>query len=215
MPNIRFTVSLLQRFSLVLALLLFTCVNALADERPTDELASLLEALTTLQGEFAQRQYDESGALLVESSGQFKLLRPGYFYWEIQAPDSQLVVADPQYVWHHDRDLETVTRRPANGSEDMAPLQILNADGAFLRASFDIDSALTESYTLTPKTSSFGFDRVTLMFSEGRIQSMEIADKLGQRVFVEFHSVIENPALGVDDFVFTPPPSADIFHYDE
>lgn len=215
MPNIRFTVSLPQRFSLVLAVLLSTCVNALADERPTDELASLLEALTTLQGKFAQRQYDESGALLVESSGQFKLLRPGYFYWEIQAPDSQLVVADPKYVWHHDRDLETATRRPANDSEDMAPLQILNADGAFLRASFDIESPLTESYTLTPRTSSFGFDRVTLVFSQGHIQSMEIADKLGQRVFVEFHSVIENPALGVEDFAFTPPPSADIFHYDQ
>lgn len=181
----------------------------------TAALASLLDALTTLQGEFNQRQYDENGVLLVASSGVFRLLRPGYFYWEIQAPDSQLVVADPQYVWHHDRDLETATRRPAHGQDDLAPLEILNADSAFLHSNFSVAEASAGSYTLTPTNPALAFNQVLLVFDGNVVQSMQIEDKLGQRVVVQFSKVVQNPALVVEDFAFTPPASADIFYYDQ
>ena len=100
---------------------------------PTDALLEELRAMQHLQGDFTQRQYTREDALLVESSGRFRLLRPGYFSWEITAPDSQLIVADPQYLWHHDRDLETVTRRPVTNSAQMSPLQVLGGDEVVLR----------------------------------------------------------------------------------
>ena len=88
------------------------------------ELVVALQDLEQLQGHFLQRQYGQNDVLLVESRGTFKLLRPGYFSWEITAPDNQLIIASPEYVWHYDRDLETVTRRLITDSEQMSPLQV-------------------------------------------------------------------------------------------
>ena len=86
---------------------------ARSDDSATAALAAELEQLEHIQGKFLQRQYAASnGDLVGESRGTFRLLRPGYFAWEISDPDSQLIVADLEHLWHFDRDLETVTRRP-------------------------------------------------------------------------------------------------------
>ena len=53
------------------------------------ELLQQLQAIEQLQGSFSQRQFDGNGELVAESSGVFRLLRPGYFAWEVRAPDSQ------------------------------------------------------------------------------------------------------------------------------
>ena len=53
----------------------------------TDALLLALEDMHQLQGHFVQQQYAGDDALLVESSGRFRLLRPGYFAWEIQSPE--------------------------------------------------------------------------------------------------------------------------------
>ena len=46
------------------------------DAAATDQLLARLNRISHLQGEFNQRQYGEGDAVLAESSGGFKLLRP-------------------------------------------------------------------------------------------------------------------------------------------
>ena len=49
-----------------------------------------LAPIKHLQGSFSQQQYGQDNLLLAESSGKFRLLRPGYFSWEILSPDNAI-----------------------------------------------------------------------------------------------------------------------------
>jgi outer membrane lipoprotein carrier protein len=180
-----------------------------------DDLIAALAPVRQLQGSFLQRQYGQDNALLAESSGKFRLLRPGYFSWEILSPDNQLIVAGPQYIWHHDRDLETVTRRPVTTDEEMTPLQILGGDEDALRKKFQVVRKAEGAFVLTPASSGVGFKQLTLYLDGAALTGMEIQDNLEQNVVIKFTDLDTSSALGAGDFAFTPPPGADLFYYDE
>jgi outer membrane lipoprotein carrier protein len=180
-----------------------------------DELLSALDEIQQLQGSFEQRQYGENDVLLVQSSGTFRLLRPGYFAWEIAYPDSQLIIATPEFVWHHDRDLETVTRRPVNDSAQMSPLQVLGGDESVLRDKFTVERAGAGAYSLVPRSADVGFKRLTLRLDGARIEGMEILDSLNQRVVIDFAQLDAKAGLSSADFAFSPPDGVDLFYYDE
>ncbi|TXS95763.1 outer membrane lipoprotein chaperone LolA [Parahaliea maris] len=197
-----------------MALLLFsTSLPALADA--TDDLLQHLNGLVSLTGEFSQQQYPEGSTQPISSEGQFKLLRPDYFSWEITAPDSQLIIATPEYIWQHDRDLETVTRRPVAGSEKSSPLQVLAGEEAALRAGYTVEQAGPGRFRLTPTASGADFRQLEVEFAGNTLTGMEILDNLGQRVDVEFSHLVRDAPLGKSDFDFTPPKGADLFYYDE
>jgi outer membrane lipoprotein carrier protein len=182
---------------------------------PTGELITRLQALDHLQGRFEQRQYDDTGQLVQVSGGRFRLLRPDYFAWEIESPDSQLVIAGPRFIWHHDRDLETVTRRPVSGNVDATPLQVLGGDESVLREQFSVSATSKEQYRLEERTGDGSFRELTLRFAGTTIAGMEIVNKLNQRVVITFTEVDAEAALGPADFAFEPPAGADLFYYDE
>lgn len=185
------------------------------DNNDVDALLQALAGITHLQGRFLQSQYGEDDVLLEQSSGQFRLLRPGYFAWEIQSPDSQLIIADPQFIWHHDRDLETVTRRPVGSDAEMTPLQILGGDEVVLRESFQVEHSGSGDFVLTPTRENVGFKQLTLHMQEALITGMDIHDNLDQRVAIVFSDLDSQTPLGSADFSFTPPEGADLFYYDE
>ena len=183
----------------------------------TEALILKLRNINQLQGNFEQVQFTDRNAPLVQSSGRFRLLRPGYFSWEITAPDSQLIIADPDFLWHWDRDLETVTRRPVTNSAQMSPLQVLGGDEAALREKFEVSRPVEEVFALTPRpdTGDPGFQRLSLQLTEEGIRGMEIIDKLGQRVVISFTELDSTTVLTPGDFAFTPPEDVDQFFYDE
>jgi len=184
-------------------------------ENAADDLLERLAGIRQMQGNFLQRQYDRDDTLLSESRGSFRLLRPGYFAWDISSPDSQLIIAEPTYLWHYDRDLETVTRRPVAGREEMSPLQVLGGDEAVLRERFDVRMAGAGTYLLTPAAGDPGFRQLTLQFEGNVVSTMEIVDKLNQRVHIDFEQLDTTSPLQPEDFAFTPPEGADLFYYDE
>lgn len=197
--------------------LLLGLVAPLADASE-DGVAALVAALnpvTHLQGSFQQRQLSQDGRLLAESSGRFRLLRPGYFAWEIQSPDDQLIIADPDFVWHHDRDLETVTRRPASLDGEGTPIQILGGDAATLRERFTVEHLEAGTYRVTPRSENAGFKDLTLTLDGSRLVGMEIRDNLDQAIVIEFTDLDSERKLAPSDFAFTPPAGADTFYYDE
>ena len=208
--------SLLTRLRLCLALCaLLLTTAALAEQDGADALIEALTGLEQLQGRFEQRQYDPEDTLVAYASGHFKLLRPGYFSWEITAPDSQIVIATPDHLWHHDRDLETVTRRPVSSGGETAPLQILGGDARSLRSDFRVESVGPGVFFLESLGDEAAFETLTLTLEDGRPKQMDIRDNLKQRVLVDFSDLDGSSALAPEDFAFEPPPGADIFHYDE
>lgn len=183
-----------------------------ADDAATEDLIERLAGIDQLAGRFEQVQYGSSDAEIVgESGGQFRLLRPGYFAWEIDAPDSQLIIADPQYVWHYDRDLETVSRRPVEGNEALSPLQVLGGNSQVLRERFTISRPEPGAYRLVPLSDSAGFRSLLLRLDENGLAGMEILDNLEQRLVISFVDVRSDAGLSSADFVFTPPEGVDLF----
>ncbi len=182
---------------------------------PVSDLLDNLGSFSALEGDFVQQQYSEQGEFVARSSGHFKLLKGGYFSWEITAPDSQIVIATPEFLWHHDRDLETVTRRPVAEQADMAPLKILGGEASQLREQYDIEPAGDDRFLFTPLAEKPGFRQMTLSLHDGVVSRMEITDRLNQVIQLEFSAVDTHPALAPADFDFQPPPDADLFYYDE
>ena len=105
-------------------------------------------------------------------------------------------------------------RRPVTG-EQMAPLQVLGGDEQLLRERFEVSSGGSDSFTLVPAGGDPGFRRLTLEFRSGQLSSMEIIDRLNQRVSVQFSQLDADRQLTPADFAFQPPPDADLFYYDE
>jgi outer membrane lipoprotein carrier protein len=194
--------------------LLLLALAPFASGAVEDELIKTLGQVESLRGDFLQQQYNTDDEIIGESSGHFSLKKGGFFSWEITEPDSQLIVATPEFLWHLDRDLETVTRRPVNNSAEMSPLQVLGGDTAYLRDNYAISPAGEGGFTLTPTQIDPGFQSLTLRFKGGQIVAMSIRDNLAQRVEVEF-SALDSTALTVQDFDFQPPPGADLFYYDQ
>jgi len=201
----------------VLFLVLCLCsVTARGDEAALASLSAILDGIQRLQGNFVQHQYDIDGAELAVSSGSFKLLRPGYFAWDIQAPDSQLVIAEPEYIWHHDRDLDTVTRRPANGDASLSPLQVLGGEEGALEENYTVEAGEgTGQFILSPRVPAAGFTALTLGFAQGQLQQLSFVDNLGQRVDIHLQDLDDSSGLSSTDFAFTPPPGADLFYHDQ
>ena len=186
------------------------------DTTATDSLLTRLNQISYLQGQFKQRQYDESESVLAESSGTFKLLRPFFFSWEISSPDRQLIVANAEYLWHYDIDLQTATRRPVVGNVEASPLQILGGDESVLRQQYSVTEDDKDTFTLTPIAGDHGFRRLTVSFVADSMSGMDIVDSLGQHVVVDFDEVDTQTPLTSDDFEFTPPSGdVDLFYYDD
>ncbi|RLQ20583.1 outer membrane lipoprotein carrier protein LolA [Seongchinamella sediminis] len=182
----------------------------------TEQLILLLADLQQLQGEFRQTQYgDGESGVTGNSSGRFKLLKPHYVSWEIDSPDKQLIVADGEYLWHFDRDLETVTRRPVAGQQDLSPLQILAGDSSLLRENFVVANTGQGRFQLAPLDGNAAFKSLTLVFVDGQVSAMEVVDKLNQRLFIELLAVDADAPLKPADFAFVPPEGVDLFYHDQ
>jgi outer membrane lipoprotein carrier protein len=182
----------------------------------TEELLLRLQGISHLRGRFEQRQYGEGDVLLAQSDGVFSLLRPQYFSWEIRSPDSQIIIANAQYLWHYDMDLQTVTRRPVAGNVEASPLQVLAGDESVLREQYRVEREAANSYLLTPVATEQGFKSLVVSFDDTGITGMDIVDKLNQRVVVTFSELDTTTPLTGADFDFTPPPGeVDLFYYDE
>lgn len=202
--------------TIILGLLVAAGTTRAAAEPPVEALLQALAPIERLQGRFEQRQYTDADELVMESSGRFALLRPGFFLWEITAPDNQLVIADPVHVWHYDRDLDTVTRRDAGAGSAATPLQILGGDAQALRDGYEVTAdAVAGGYRLVPTAGEADFDALTIRFNDGVLVEMTILDRLQQRIEINFVEVDSSAALSPDDFNFEPPATADLFIHDQ
>jgi len=205
----------MTKYLLTLMLGLAPLLSLAQAESDVDDLLASLAPIKHLQGSFSQQQYGKDNLLLAESSGKFRLLRPGYFAWEILNPDSQLIIAGPEFIWHYDRDLETVTRRPVTSNAEMTPLQILGGDETALREKFEVVRKAEGVFLLTPRSADVGFKQLTLYLNKMQLTGMDIQDNLDQSVVIKFADLDSRTNLTSADFTFTPPLGADLFYYDE
>lgn len=178
-------------------------------------LWSYLSAQTQAEGRFEQSLYAETGELLEESRGQYRLLRPGYFRWDIEEPDSQLIVVADDELWHYDRDLASATRRNAAEQGSFSALELLAGDGEDLRRRFsvtDLGNRLgMDRYRLVPVYAGAGFSAIELQWKEGVVVGMSIRDRSGQEIRLALMPEDSGEALSPSDFEFTVPDGVEVF----
>lgn len=207
-------------FKSFLILCAFFSLNVFAqtadDKQSAEQLRKLLDAMTTLQGKFAQTLYDNKGEQIEQSSGTFVLQRPGKFYWKTEQPYPQLLVSNQQTIWLYDSDLEQVTVRPFSDDLQQTPALLLSEDIDKLRKSFSIQRtapvAGQEKFTLTPKITEGLFQQLTLIFVSGQLQEFHLQDNLGQLTHFALSAAERNQAVDEDLFNFTPPPGVDVLN---
>jgi len=204
----------LQQSILILSVCALLALPVLAAEQDAAALAQLqsrLAGINSLSGDFKQQLFSDDGRQLEQSSGIFKLLKPGYFSWHITAPDEQLLIAAQNYLWHYDVELETATRRNIADQGPASPLAILGGDAAALGDWYQVEAIDDDRWRLLPRSKNSDFSAIEISFDGLQPRSMTINDALQRRTEISFDAVQSLPSLTPADFDFEPPPGVDVY----
>ncbi len=180
-------------------------------EEQFDILFSWLDGFSSLSGAFRQTQSRAYDGVSAESTGDFKALKPDYFSWHQITPDNQLVLSNTEFIWHYDKDLETVTRRKI--SDQMASLQLLLGDSTSIKNEYSIFLPNTGDYHLTPRNPHSNFQMIRLYFTKHELSQIGIIDRIGHKLVIELSDLQYNPSLTAEDFVINASENAE-FLYD-
>jgi outer membrane lipoprotein carrier protein len=177
-------------------------------------LDRFLADLRSWETDFRQRITDARGREQAPLTGRLWVQRPGRFRWELGSPQpQQVMVADGLNLWFYDRDLEQVTVRRASESLTMTPASLL-AGTVPLEEGFSLVELPRQSglewVGVTPKSGDAEFREARLGFSGGALRRMELLDKLGQKVVLEFSGSRRNAPLAPDILRFVVPDGADL-----
>lgn len=187
-----------------------------ANSGDAEQLRKLLDAMTSLQGEFTQTLYDNQGAKLDESQGSFVLQKPGNFYWKTEQPFEQLLVSDQKTIWLYDPDLEQVTVRPVGEDLQRTPALLFGSDLDKLREQFAVSlkkgANQQQSFTLVPKAQEGLFKQLLLVFVKGQLQEFHIQDNLNQATHFVLHNTQSNQPVDAALFQFVPPEGVDVLY---
>lgn len=175
---------------------------------PQDELRQFVTQVQSLSASFEQVQRDEKGETLQRSSGRLWLARPGKFRWSYEKPYQQLMVCDGDTLWLYDPDLSQVTVRPAAGTLQGTPAQLLT-DPAALDRHFKIEPA-GDHLKLLPKTKDSDFSLVELWLKDGAPARMRFHDPFGGASEVTFGDVKRNVKVDAAQFKFEIPKGAEV-----
>ncbi len=177
-----------------------------------DQLRGFLKATQSGRASFTQTVATKAPRKPMEASGTFEFSRPGKFRWVYEKPYYQLLVADGEKLWVHDRDLNQVTVKKLGAALGASPAAILAGDNA-LDKNFNLkDDGSREGLEwviATPRAEST-FEWVKIGFSGERLAAMELKDSFGQTTRIRFTNFERNVTLDAATFRFTPPKGADV-----
>lgn len=201
---------------------LLTCSSVITAQEPAaiSALQDLLKPITTIKSAFNQTVYSEKNKVLQKSSGSMEFKRPNLFRWQIDLPESSLVVTDGKKLWNYDADLEQVTVQAFTASNEISPISFLFDDVEQLNKDFTIViitakgspcvAQAQQCFKLTPKQENANFSSVEIGFTQGQIKVLRLLDHLGQTSVFDFNQVQNNPKIANARFTFTPPAGVDV-----
>ena len=163
--------------------------------------ADVLETLAAregMAGQLTQEIISPEGEVLERSNGNFALLRPHFFRWEILAPDRQLLLANSDQLTQIDWDLEVIVERSMFETAS-SPLQWLLASRTALDSAFNI-SLSGDAAVLISADSQSPFQRLHIEQMAETVWRLDAEDQGGQVLRVELRENVDSPPL-IADFV--------------
>ncbi len=196
------------------ALFCYSSPASVADaEQGRQRLHSFLADLVTLQADFQQTLFDESGQVLEQSSGEMALWRPGRFLWKTKTPYLQIIVVDEGRLWIYDPDLEQVIVHDANEALGYTPAALLieeaDPEQFFRITGMEPGAGEVAVIQLVSRATQNSYAELLLALSRDSVAWMEFSDPLGQRIRIQFDAV-RHPELPPELFQFTPPPGVEV-----
>jgi outer membrane lipoprotein carrier protein len=198
---------------LVAAQLALVCVQAAEQTTPLDRY---LDGLHSLRASFSQTMSDAQGHETDRSSGEFLVLRPDRFRWEVRPSSGgsgQLLVADGKNLWFFDKDLQQVTVKPMSAALPATPAMLLSGTGD-VRSSFDVrDDGKRDGLDwvhVVPRSADADFRDALLGFSGHELRRMILKDKLGETATLAFERAERNASVAPAEVSFTPPADTDV-----
>lgn len=195
--------------ALLTAALALSAGSARADA--VDTLKKFNAQSNGVSGSFSQTVSNKKGTK--SASGQFAILRPGYFKWDITAPYKQQIIGDSKTVWLYDKDLNQVTKRAQGAALGASPVAILADKGALERSytlKADGNNGGIDYVRATPKNSNAGYKFIRIGFKGDSLAAMQMQDSFGNSISVSFSGVNMHPSLSPAQFKFSPPAGADV-----
>mgnify|MGYP002067745110 CR=1 FL=1 len=195
------------------ALVMLTAVNARAGAG-LDQLNGFLDGLQSLATTFDQSVYNAENSSTGSFQGQFLLKRPQRFRWNYTAPYQQDIIADGDWVWVVDKDLEQVSQQSQKEALRGTPALVLLAD-ADINKQFELvelgKHQGLEWLELIPRDPEGPFERIQLGLADQVLQRMETRDRFGQISRFVFLGMQRNLELPDKLFVYTPSAEHDVF----
>ncbi|HEX4378380.1 MAG TPA: outer membrane lipoprotein chaperone LolA [Steroidobacteraceae bacterium] len=208
--------------------LLITCLIPVwparaAEGTATTSLDRYLNGLTSLKASFTQTVTDAQGKKTDGGNGTFLVQRPGKFRWDYQpagagddarSKGGQLLVADGQNVWFYDRELSQVTVKPVTQALSATPVMLLSGSPQQLHEAFDVVADGSQGgmdwVKVTPRSSDSDFTQARLGFAHNQLVRMQVNDRLGQTVQMDFAHSERNARVSPEDLQFKPPAGVDV-----
>ena len=201
----------MKKFSLLLIVL---CVCFIARADALKNLNQLLARVHSASAGFTQTVMGDQGQVLQSSSGVMRLLKPGYFWWQIQKPNEQLIVVKKNKVYFYQADLQQLTIKPFDVNETQTPATLLmNDDIDVLAKQYTVRKETErnlESFTLLPRTDNQLLKSIVISFHNEKLAELDLADHLNHLTKVSFHQVSVNPAMNSSAFLFNIPKGTDV-----
>ena len=200
-------------------LLAICCFASVHSNASPQSLERFFTQIATLHADFEQRVVDETGMLLNQSHGTFSLSRPGKFRWDYASGDpdfirGQQIVADGDYLYLYDPDLEQLIQRSLVDALGQVPSLLLVQTGADTKKHFEITHfGLTDGLTWTalkPREEDAGYQQLMLGFRGELVSQILLLDGLGNETRLTLSNVVENVEISDSRFEFVPPHGTDI-----
>ncbi len=208
----RFQVSLAGRIAAPLLL----CFPLLAGAAALEQFKAFVANTKSARGDFVQRLVKEEGGKLRasnESSGSFVFARPGKFIWSYRKPYEQVLQADGEKLYIHDKDLNQVTVRALGDAIGSSPAAILFGSND-LEKNFALSEGGTregiEWLQAIPRAKDTQFEKIGIGLKDGVPVAMELRDSFGQVSVLTFTKFETNPSLSGTQFRFVVPKGADV-----
>lgn len=205
---------LVKKIRFFLSMMLFFPIMAWAGS-PVDQLSALLSDFSSMQARFEQVVLGNQKNSSSKSSGSMALQRPGKFRWEVQQPNPQWLIADGQYLWIYDIDLEQVTRQKLDTHHTNSPAYLLSGSIKDLKQHFEVtrlsaDDAKILGFRLKSRDHQDLFAWADIYFQNGVLKKMSLKDTLGGINIFYFTQVKINPKLPEKLFTFHVPKGVDL-----
>ncbi|WP_411360316.1 outer membrane lipoprotein chaperone LolA [Pseudidiomarina sp. YC-516-91] len=177
------------------------------------ELRQIFDELSTLQADFTQQVVDANGELVQELKGHLAMATPNQFFWQSNAPDELVLVADGRTVYYYDPFVDQVTLSDQTTASAQSPFLLLLDAQASAWADYKV-SKTELSYQLEPTAANADQQALQINFvatdkqDEIVLDSLLLDDGQGQVTHIDLTNVQVDKAVPYSLFSFEIPATA-------